>query len=158
MLVGRFIALYVGVAYVRKLLIAPFFVNVAESSPSAGYVVGIFVVVGNGDSGFVVGAVVADKLPDLLAVVCPASISTPDNQVESLPENFNGTEKALIELLLKTPDKVDYWNMCCYKMKKKIKPYVFAADKEFEYDLEAIQKVADNLMNTLKNIDNEKEE
>ncbi|HRR76725.1 MAG TPA: hypothetical protein P5191_07920 [Ruminococcus sp.] len=85
-------------------------------------------------------------------------ISTPDNQGESLPENFNGTEKALIELLLKTPDKVDYWNKLGYKMKKKIKPYVFAGDKEFEYDLEAIQKVADNLMNTLKNIDNEKEE
>lgn len=54
--------------------------------------------------------------------------------------------------------KADYWNRCGYKMKKKIKPYVFAADKEFEYDLEAIQKIAANLMNRLKNIDNENEE
>ena len=72
MLVGRFIALDVGVAYVRELLIAPFFVNVAESCPSARNVVGILVVVGNGDSSLVESAVIAENLPDLFAVVCPA--------------------------------------------------------------------------------------
>ena len=85
-------------------------------------------------------------------------ISTPDNQGTSLSEGLNDTEIVLIELLRNMPDKADYWNRCGYKMKKKIKPYVFAADKEFEYDLEAIQKIAANLMNRLKNIDNENEE
>ena len=60
--------------------------------------------------------------------------------------NLNDTEKVIVLALIDSPKKIELWKKLGYKMKKKIEPYIFADDIE----LESIQKVANNIIETIK--------
>ena len=40
--------------------------------------------------------------------------------------------------------------MLGYRMKKKLSSYIFASDKKFEYDMDAIQKLKNNIIDAIK--------
>ncbi len=67
----------------------------------------------------------------------------------NLDSSLNDTEKVLVETLRDNYEKVKYFQKLGYKMKKKLAPYVFTDDKEFEFDLQAIADVADKAVKAI---------
>lgn len=86
---------------------------------------------------------VSKRLPKVI-------ISAVENEGTSLSANLNDTEKVIVLALIDSPKMIELWKKLGYKMKKKIEPYIFADDIELEYDMEAIQKVANNIIETIK--------
>lgn len=87
---------------------------------------------------------------NIIGYLPQVSIIMSDCQESNLSQNLNDTEKVLIALLRSTPKKVDYWNSLGYKMKRKIKSFVFAGDFTFSYDMEAIEETAANAVKAIK--------
>ena len=86
---------------------------------------------------------VIKKLPEVM-------ITVPESQGTNLSGNLNDTEKVLVLLLKDHPDKTNIYNMLGYRMKKKLSSYIFASDSRFEYDMDAIQKLKNNIIETIK--------
>lgn len=62
---------------------------------------------------------------------------------------LNDTEKVLVDLLLESPKKLNYWNRLCYREKKKIEAIIKANEKKLEFDCEAIYRAAMSIVDTL---------
>ncbi len=86
---------------------------------------------------------VIKKLPTVI-------ITVPESQGTSLSTKLNDTEEVIVLLLKDHLDKTNIYNKLGYKMKKKLFPYIFASDKKLEYDMNAIQMIRDNIIETIK--------